>query len=128
MTAAKLVDVTLVRTWSPGSPDGAGEARIVFAMALDAQGQPDAAAWLADPATWPARWEGAKGGAGGTTLAGDVTHDEDGWSLRFFSDAAAGPDAPMHRILNLGAPRPGDVLTIRAPEGREEAWRVVGIG
>lgn len=124
MAASKLVDVTLVKTWSPGQPAGEGEDRIVFAIALDAQGQPDHAAWLADPDPWPARREDL----GAAPLAGDVAHDEDGWSLRFFGDAAAAPDAPMHRILHLGAPRPGDVLTIRAPDGREAAWRVVGIG
>ncbi|MBX9593660.1 MAG: hypothetical protein K2X46_04800 [Roseomonas sp.] len=124
MSAAKLVDVTLVMTWSPGTGVGDEPARIVFAIALDGQGQPDAGAWLADPAPWPARYEAA----GKPPMAGDVTHDEDGWSLRFFTDAAAAPDAPMHRILHLGMPRPGEVLTIREPNGAEAAWRVVGIG
>ena len=124
MTAAKLVDVTLVKTWSPGSPAGEDEERIVFAIALDAQGHPDAAAWLSDPGPWPARRESP----GRAPLAGDVTHDEDGWSLRFFGDAMAAPDAPMHRIHHLGPPRPGEVLTIRAPDGAEASWRVVGIG
>ncbi len=124
MTAAKLIDVTLVMAWSPGAAPGEDPARIVFSIAIDGQGQPDAGAWLADPAPWPARYEAP----GRPPMGGDVTHDEDGWSLRFFADATAAPDAPMHRILHLGMPRPGEVLTIREPSGAEAAWRVVGIG
>ncbi|NGM23208.1 hypothetical protein G3576_24560 [Roseomonas stagni] len=124
MSATRLVEVTLVMAWSPAMAPGEEPARIVFSVALDGQGQPDAAAWLADPAAWPARYEAP----GKPPMAGDVTHDEDGWSLRFFADATAAPDVPMHRILHLGQPRPGEVLTIREPSGADAAWRVVGIG
>jgi hypothetical protein len=124
VSAARLVEVTVVMAWSPGAPGGDSDHRIVFSVALDAQGQPDGAAWLADPAPWPAR----RDGPGQSALAGDVVHDEDGWSLRFYRDPAAAPDAPVHRLLHRGAPRPGEMLTIRDPEGVETAWRVVGIG
>jgi hypothetical protein len=124
VSAARLVEVTLVKAWSPDLAPGDAPARIVFSIALDGQGQPDAGAWLADPAPWPARHEPP----GRPPMGGDVTHDEDGWSLRFFAEATAAPDAPMHRILHLGMPRPGEVLTIREPGGAEAAWRVVGIG
>jgi len=60
---------------------------------------------------------------------GDVVHDDDCWALRFFRGAEPDPDAPPHRILNLeGGLRPGEVVIIRAPNGTEAAWRVVGVG
>ncbi len=129
MTAPRLVDVTLVMAWSPRSavPGGQPESdapRIVFAIALDAQGQPDADAWQADPSPWPARLERA----GAAPVQGDVAHDEGGWSLRFFASDAAAAEAPLHRLLNIAPLRPGEVLTLRAPNGGEEAWRVVGVG
>ncbi|MGK7867098.1 hypothetical protein [Falsiroseomonas sp. E2-1-a20] len=125
LSAAKLVDVTLVRTWSPAAPEDQGAHRITFGMALDAHGVPDAEAWLADPAPWPARRE-AEAGA---LLHGDVAHDEEGWSLRFWPEGTPAAEAPLARIL--GGPgwlRPGEVVTIREPDGAEAAWRVVAVG
>jgi hypothetical protein len=125
VTAAKLVDVTLVQAWSPGAPDGHAAHRITFGMALDAQGGPDAEAWLADPNPWPARRESDIAAA----LQGDVAHDEEGWSLRFWPEGAPATEAPLARIL--GGPgwlRPGEVVTIREPDGSEAAWRVVAVG
>jgi hypothetical protein len=119
------VQVTIVRAWAPGTPEGAEAHRITFTAVLDAQAQPDGAAWLADPAPWPALREVP----GAPPRQGDVVHDDDGWALRFFRGAEPDPDAPPHRILNLeGGLRPGEVVTIRAPDGAEAAWRVVGIG
>ncbi|NKE44796.1 hypothetical protein HB662_08405 [Roseomonas frigidaquae] len=117
--------MTLVRTWSPAEPQGEAGYRIVFAMALDAQGAPDGQAWLDDPDPWPARLE-----APDAALAhGDVAYDEEGWSLRFPHGSVPLADAPPHRILGgAGWLRPGEVVTIRTPEGTEAAWRVVAVG
>ena len=125
MAAAKLVDVTLVKAWNPGEPETEAVQRIVFAMALDHAGYPDTAAWLDDLAAWPARREGLDGAA----QDGDVAHDDDGWSLRFFDGPAASADEPLHRIrAGSNWLRPGEVITLRDPAGDEAAWRVVGIG
>jgi hypothetical protein len=125
VSAAKLVDVTLVRAWSPAEPKGAAAQRITFGMALDAHGGPDAEAWLADPNPWPARGEPLSG----PPLGGDVAHDEEGWSLRFWPDGAPAAEAPLYRILGgQGWLRPGEVVTIREPNGAEAAWRVVAVG
>lgn len=125
VSAAKLVDVTLVRAWSPADPEGHAAHRITFGMALDAHGGPDAEAWLADPSPWPAR----RAAVSGPNLAGDVAHDEEGWSLRFWAEDAAAVDAPLHRILGgVGWLRPGEVVTIREPNGADAAWRVVAVG
>lgn len=115
--------VTLARAWEPAERvEEAG--RIEFAVALDPQGHPDMQAWLDDPAPWPAR----RIRPGAPPQQGDVAHDEDGWQLRFFASEGQDPDTPIHRICHIGGGlRPGEVLTLRAPDGEEAAWRVVGV-
>ena len=121
--AAHLVTVTLARAWDPAeAADAAG--RIEFAIALDPHGHPDLQAWLDDPAPWPAR----RLRPGKPEEDGDVAHDEEGWQLRFFAGAGADHDVPVHRICHIdGGLRPGEVLTLRAPDGEEAAWRVVDV-
>ncbi|MGG5810751.1 hypothetical protein [Falsiroseomonas sp. CW058] len=119
MTAAQLRQVTLARAWEPGAPGAQGE-RIEFSVALDPGNMPDAQAWQDDPAPWPT----ALHLSDAPPQAGEVLHDEDGWMLRFSAD----PDVPSHRLCHLGGGlRPGEVLTLRGPDGRESAWRVVGV-
>ena len=121
--AAQLVMVTLARAFDAG--ERAEEAgRIEFAIALDPQGHPDMQAWIDDPAPWPAR----RIRPGAADQTGDVAHDEEGWQLRFFTDAGQERDVPVHRICHIeGGLRPGEVLTVHAPDGEEAAWRVVEV-
>ena len=128
MGVAQPVTVTLAPAWGPADPlaehlrDQAG--LIEFDMALDPHGHPDLQAWLEAAAPWTARRlvPGAPG------EEGDVVHDEEGWQLRFFAEAGADRDVPVHRLRNLlGGLRPGEVLTLRAPDGTEAAWRVVDV-
>ncbi len=123
MAATQLVTVMLARAWDPGEL-AADAGRIEFDVALDPHGHPDAQAWLDDPAPWPAR----RIRPGLPPEAGDVAHDEDGWQLRFFGDPGREGDPPVHRICHIsGGLRPGEVLTLRAPDGEEAAWRVVDV-
>ncbi len=121
--AARLVMVTLARAFDAGErAEEAGQ--IEFAIALDPQGHPDVQAWIDDPAPWPAR----RLTPGAAEQTGDVAHDEEGWQLRFFTDAGQERDVPVHRICHIeGGLRPGEVLTLRAPDGEEAAWRVVEV-
>lgn len=121
--AARLVMVTLARAFDAGEhAEEAGQ--IEFAIALDAQGHPDAQAWIDDPAPWPAR----RIRPGAADQAGDVALDEEGWQLRFFADAGQERDVPVHRICHIeGGLRPGEVLTLHAPDGEDAAWRVVDV-
>lgn len=117
--------VTLVMASGPGYPEGSEAHRYEMTITLDSHGCPDAHAWRTDPEPWPARrrWPGEP------DLRGDVQHDADvGWWLRFFRDTAQAPDAPPHDIqLHAGPLRPGEMLTIREPDGRLYDWRVVGV-
>lgn len=121
--AARPVALTLVMAWSPAEPLGHTGHRLTLTLVLDARGNPDGGAW--PPATpWLARREAP----GQPDLRGEVLHDEDGWALRFPAPGTPSGEAPLHRLL--GGPgwwRPGGLVTIRAPDGGEVAWRVVGL-
>jgi hypothetical protein len=122
------VTVTLAPAWGPGDSlanhlrDQAG--LIEFEIALDPHGHPDLQAWFEASAPWTAR----RLRPGVPEEHGDVAHDEEGWHLRFFAEAGVDRDVPVHRFRNLlGGLRPGEVLTLRAPDGAETAWRVVDV-
>ncbi|MBU8543341.1 MULTISPECIES: hypothetical protein [Roseomonadaceae] len=122
---ADVVEVTLVMTWSPAEPQGQDGHRIVFSLALDAHGMPDDAAYLADPAPWPARREAPEAPA----LFGDVVREEEGWALRLAIPGESLDEAPLCRLQALsGWLRPGSVVTIKEPNGTAAAWRVVAVG
>jgi len=119
------VTLLLALAAGPGFPEGSPEHRYEVALALDATGRPDAAAWLTDPQPWPAR----RLEPGRAPLSGDVQHDPDhGWSVRLFGAASDGPDAPEIR-LDFGADpvRPGGHVTVTEPDGTASSYRVVGI-
>ncbi|WP_426956167.1 hypothetical protein [Muricoccus radiodurans] len=109
-----------------GLPEGSPEHRYELRLTLDPQGYPDPAAWQADPEPWPARriWPGQG------LMEGDVQYDPDeGWALRFFRRDDSPVDAPLHAVLRSRSPcRPGETVTIAEPDGREYAWRIVGVG
>ncbi|MGX9964274.1 hypothetical protein ACVFYP_13170 [Roseomonas sp. F4] len=122
---ADVVEVTLVMTWSPAEPQGHEGHRIIFSVALDAQGEPDPAAYLADPAPWPARREAPEA----PPLFGDVVHEEEGWALRLAVPGESLDEAPLFRLQGLsGWLRPGSIVTIKEPDGSAAAWRVVAVG
>lgn len=112
------VPVTLLPA---GGLEETQQARLLLELALDAQGRPDPAARLADPAPWPAR----RALPGRAEETGDVVLDGDRWLLRFPAD----PDvAPWRLHLPEAGLRPGEVVTLTGPDGEETGWRVVGLG
>lgn len=118
--------VMLILANGPGFPEGSTEHRHEITLTLDSTDLPDAAAWAADPADWPASrvWPGEP------DMRGDVQFDADGgWSLRFFGRPGDAADAPNAALLIGPAPvRPGQHVTIREPNGVEYVWRVVNVG
>jgi hypothetical protein len=118
--------VILVLSAGPGFPAGSADHRYEIEARLDAAGQLDADAWHHDPQPWPAR----RFRPGEPMRRGDVQHDpETGWSLRF-DPADAAPDAVelTEPIVSAGVLRPGEHVTLRAEDGREFSYRVVGVG
>jgi hypothetical protein len=120
------VTVLLALAAGPGFPEGCPEHRYEIALALDAAGRPDGAAWAADPTPWRARRIVPEA----APLEGDVQFDPDtGWSIRFFNAAAEGPDAPETAFATGTEPvRPGEYVLVTEPDGGEFTYRVVGVG
>lgn len=120
-----LVTVTLTMGPGPGFPAGNPEHRYVLRLALDADGRLDAAAWIADPAAWPAH----RIVSDAPLQAGDVQYDPDvGWTLRFFGAADDSADAPSVLMLPQdGRVRPGSYMTLVEPDDAPRDYLVVGV-
>ncbi|MBI0534440.1 hypothetical protein D9599_02510 [Roseomonas sp. KE2513] len=117
--------VVLSPSGGTGLPEGSPQYRYEVRLSLDPQGYPDPKAWYADPAPWPARRFWPDQGL----MDGDVIYDEDsGWALRFFRRDDSPIDAPIQAVIRGSGPcRPGENLTITEPDGRDFAWRIVGV-
>jgi hypothetical protein len=119
-----MAKVTLVLASGPGFPNGDPENRYEIEVTLDSTGHLDREAWFADPNPWPARrhWRDE------WPRDGDVQLDEEtgAWSLRFFPKPGEAGEAPPHELIRTNVPmRPGEYVTIREPDGREYAFRIV---
>jgi hypothetical protein len=120
-----MAKVTLVLASGPGFPNGDPECRYEIEVTLDSTGRLDRAAWYADPNPWPAKrhWRDE------WPRDGDVQLDEEtgAWSLRFFPKPGEAGEAPPHELLmRSNVPmRPGEYLSIREPDGKEFAFRIV---
>ena len=119
------VTVQLALAAGPDFPEGSPEHRYEIALALDATGRPDGAAWASDQEPWRAR----RIVPGVAPVEGDVQFDPDnGWSIRFYRMAADSPDAPETRFQCGPDPvRPGGYMTVNEPNGAEYTYRVVGV-
>jgi hypothetical protein len=110
--------VTMVLAYAPGRPDGDVADRVEMKVALTPQGQPDEAAWFADPAPWPFR----RRLPNGTERSGEVVVEEGSWALR----VAHTDDAPLWTMAGRVF-RPGELVTLRRPTAEELVFRVVNV-
>lgn len=94
--------------------------RLELHIRPDQSGRPDASAWAARSAAWPAQLNSRQG---------DLVHDAAaGWVLRLGEAGAPLDDMPTHAIaFPAGMLRPGAMLGLRAPDGGESAWMVVAV-
>ena len=100
-------------------PAAAQDDALELHLLPDASGRPDASAWAARDAAWPARLNGQQG---------DLVHDAAGWLLRLGEPGAPLDDMPTHAVtFPDGILRPGAVIGLRAPDGTETAWMVVAV-
>ncbi len=117
--------VTLVLAAGRGFPSGSADHRYEVELALDPLGRPDAAAWQADPAPWPAR----RFRPGAPQRSGEVRFDADtGWSLRFPPTGPEEAGELTEPLLNATSLRPGEHVTLRGGDGADFAYRVVSVG
>lgn len=120
-----LATVTLAMAPGPGFPHGSPDHRYVVHLRLDAEARLDVAAWVADPAPWPA--ERARPGA--PPQGGDVQYEpEAGWALRFFTGSDDSPDVPsVMMVPQDGRIRPGSYIRLFDPCDVPRDYRVVGV-
>ncbi len=124
--ALEPVTVTLALVSGPNLPPGEHpDRRIEATLVLDATGRLDPAAWIADPAPWPAR----RTAPDAPDEEGVVHYDPDeGWTLQFWQRAADRSEAPPWSIETGAEPlRPGEYVTVIAPHGARLTYRVVGV-
>jgi hypothetical protein len=109
--------VVMLLAMGPGRPRGDTADRLELELALTRQGQLDEQAWDPD-APWPM----LRTLPDGRTLSGSVIRVGGGWALR--SDRHE--DEPLWDLSGRLF-RPGEYVTLRAPDGRVMVFRVVGI-
>jgi hypothetical protein len=110
--------VTLVLAYATGKPQGDVSDRLTMKVALTPQGQLDEPSWYADPEPWPS----LRVLPDGAHYPGEVVREDGGWALR----SARTDDAPLW-VMAGKVFRPGELLTLQRPDGKELVFRVVNV-
>ena len=108
----------MVLAYAPGRPEGDLSDRLELRVALTPQGQLDDDAFAADPLPWSS----LRILPDGSERPGELVALETGWALR----SARSEDDPLW-ALEGRVFRPGDLVTLRRPDGEELAFRVVNV-
>ena len=117
-----MARVMAVLAQGPGQPDGDIEDRMEMQVRLNAVGQLDRAAWTAAPSGWSAvRTRPDQGEQSGEVAL--IDGEADGfWAVR----RGPGGDEPLW-VLDSEVVRPGEILSVRSPEGARLLFRVVAV-
>jgi hypothetical protein len=110
--------VNLVLAYAAGKPEGDVADRLELRVGLTPLGHIDEQAYYADPESWPSLRvmpEGAE-------YPGEVVLEEGGWALR----SARSDDAPLCVMVGKVF-RPGELVTLRRPDGEDLIFRVVNV-
>jgi hypothetical protein len=113
-----MAKVTMLLAYAPGRPEGDLTDRLELHAGLTPQGQIDDAAFLADPQPWPSLRVLPDGGE----RHGELVSLETGWALR----SIRSEDEPLW-ALEGRVFRPGELVTLRRPDGVEHVFRVVNV-
>ncbi len=111
----------MVLARGPGCPGGDTEDRIELQVRLNAVGQLDRAAWMAEPGGWTA----ARSRPGQGEQRGEIVlvDGSDGfWAAR----RSRSEDEPLW-VLDSDVLRPGELAGVRAPDGTDLVFRVVAV-
>jgi hypothetical protein len=113
-----MATVALVLASSAELPAGDLGDRLELAVRLTPPGLLDEAAFAARAAPWTARRTRADGKA----EMSEVVRTEEGWALH----EARSEDAPLW-LLEGHFFRPGELVSLRRPDGEELVFRIVGV-
>jgi hypothetical protein len=113
-----VAKVTMLLAYAPDRPEGDLAHRLELTVVLTPQGQLDDAAFAADPTPWPSR----RILPDGAEHVGELVGLEGGWALR----SALSEDAPLW-ALEGKVYRPGELVTLRRPDGQELVFRIVNV-
>jgi hypothetical protein len=113
-----LAKVTMLLAYAPGRPEGDLSDRLELRVCLTPQGQLDDAAFAASPLPWPSLRVLPDGGE----RPGALVALETGWALR----SVRSEDDPLW-ALEGRVFRPGELVTLRRPDGEELVFRVVNV-
>lgn len=113
-----MVRVKMNLAYAAGRPEGDLADRLELLVGLTPQGQLDEAAFAADAQPWPS----LRVLPDGSERAGELVLLEGGWALR----SVRSEDEPLW-ALEARVLRPGELVTLRRPDGEEVVFRVVGV-
>lgn len=116
-----MAKLLMVLAQGPGAPHGDLEDRLELDLALTAQGQIDMAAFESASAPWLAR----RGQRGGMEQHAELVRLDESWALQGLEGPAHGDD-PLWTFEGKVF-RPGELVRLRRPDGRELLFRVVQV-
>ncbi len=108
----------MLLVYAPDRPDGDLADRMELQLGLTPQARIDDAAFAASPLPWPARRVLPDGRERALELVALPT----GWALR----SVRSEDEPLW-ALEGPVFRPGELVTLRRPDGEEHVFRVVNV-
>jgi hypothetical protein len=108
----------MILAYAPGRPEGDLADRLDIWVGLTAQGQLDEAAFTAGDPPWPS----LRVLPDGSQRPGELVLLETGWALR----SVRSEDEPLW-TLEGRVFRPGELITLRRPDGEEHIFRVVNV-
>ena len=110
-----MTRLTMVLARGPDQPDGDLDDRMVLRLALNSQGQIDAAAYDVDPMPWLVSHERA-----GAEVQSELIRLDEGWALQ----SMASEDDPLWTFESWVF-RPGELVRLTRPDGEEFLFRIV---
>lgn len=111
-----MAKLTMLLAKGPGRPEGDLGDRLTMRLALNRQGQIDAAAYDSDPVPWLA----TRGRQGVEDRHSELIRLDEGWALQ----SIASEDDPLWTFEGHVF-RPGELVRLGRPDGEELLFRIV---
>ena len=108
----------MILAYAPGRPEGDLADRLELLVRLTPQGQFDDDAFIAGDLPWPS----VRMLPDGSERHGELVMLDTGWALR----SVRSQDDPLW-TLEGRVLRPGELVTLRRPDGEEHVFRVVNV-